>query len=252
MIFRTPSRVATLLALFSMLAQLCAGTTAGAAARAKNSTVAAPRAKVSHALRDRLRRSGASAQTAEVILQLRGKPSGRLNALLNRAGVRVRAKHDSFDTLALDLPLGVVEELSTFDEVRFVSPDVNIVSTGHVVTTTGTELIRNSGLVSGLLGQTLDGAGIGIAIIDSGMDVSHKAFGAKLDLSGSRVKFKKDFTVEGKADKDFYGHGTHVAASAAGHEHGGGRRLRGCREGRRPAQPARARLGRGAAASQTC
>jgi serine protease AprX len=84
------------------------------------------------------------------------------------------------------------------------------------VTTTGTEVARNSGLISGLTNSTYDGAGIGIAIIDSGMDVSHRAFAAKLDLSGSRVKFKKDFTGEGKADKDFYGHGTHVASSAAG------------------------------------
>ena len=214
--YLTPSRGATLLVLFSLLAQMCAGTIVGAASRSDNSPSAAPPAKVSHALRDRLRRSGAPAQTAEVILQLRGKPSGRLNALLNRAGVHVRAKHDSFETLALDLPLRMVEELASFDEVRFVSPDSDVVSTGHVVTTTGTEAARASGLVAGLAGLPYDGAGVGIAIIDSGMDVTHKSFAAKADLSGSRVKFKKDFTGEGKADKDFYGHGTHVASSAAG------------------------------------
>ena len=217
--YRTPSRVATLLTIFSLLAHLCVGTSAGAAGKAADST---PRGKVSHALRDRLRRQGGSAQTspstetAEVILQLKGKPSGRLNALLSRAGVHVRSKHDSLGTMALDLPLDTVEELASLEEVNFVSPDVNIVSTGHVTTTTGTDAVRNAGLISGLTGQTLDGAGVGIAIIDSGMDVTHKAFAAKLDLSGSRVKFKKDFTPEGKADKDFYGHGTHVAASAAG------------------------------------
>jgi hypothetical protein len=118
---RTPSRVVTLLALFSMLAQLCAGTTAGAVSRADRAPAAAHHSKVSHALRDRLRRGDDSAQTAEVILQLSGKPSGRLNALLNRAGVHVRAKLDSLDTLALDLPLGAVEELASFGEVHFVS-----------------------------------------------------------------------------------------------------------------------------------
>ncbi|HEX7316183.1 MAG TPA: S8 family serine peptidase [Pyrinomonadaceae bacterium] len=209
---RTPSRVATLLALFSLLAQLCAGATAGSAARPDKT----PAAKVSHKLRERLRRSGGPARTAEVILQLKGKPSGRLNALLNRAGVHVRAKHDSFDTLALDLPLAVVEELSSFDEVRFVSSDEKVVSTGHVVTTTGTDVARTLGIASGSTTLPYDGAGIGIAIVDSGMDTGHKTFGAKADLSGSRVKFKKDFTSDGKADKDFYGHGTHVASSAVG------------------------------------
>ncbi|HEX8149020.1 MAG TPA: S8 family serine peptidase, partial [Pyrinomonadaceae bacterium] len=209
--YRTPSRVATLLALFSMLAQMCAGTIAGAAPRPDSTG-----AKVSHALRDRLRLSGDPAQAAAVILQLGGKPSGRLNAMLNRAGVHVGARLNSLDALALELPLGLVEELASFGEVRFVSPDADVVSTGHVVTTTGTEAARTSGLVAGLAGPPFDGAGVGIAIIDSGMDVTHKSFGAKADLSGSRVKFKKDFTGEGKADKDFYGHGTHVASSAAG------------------------------------
>src|SRR5215212_3198732 len=55
--YRTPSRVATLLALFSILVQLCAGTTAGAAPGAQNAKAAARPAKVSHALRDRLRRA---------------------------------------------------------------------------------------------------------------------------------------------------------------------------------------------------
>ena len=63
----------------------------------------------------------------------------------------------------------------------------------------------------GLLGSTttFDGKGIGIAVIDSGVDAAHKAF-------NSRIVFKKDFTVENKADKDYYGHGSHVAGAAAG------------------------------------
>ena len=112
-------------------------------------------------------------------------------------------------------------------------------------------MIRNTSLVSGLLGQTLDGSGIGIAIIDSGMDVSHKAFGAKLDLSGSRVKFKKDFTVEGKADKDFYGHGTHVAASAAGMSTVAGALMRAS-QGAPTSSTCACSTRRDAAASQTC
>src|ERR1044072_3604104 len=113
--YRMPSRVMILLIVFSMLAQMCAATTAGAAARAK-SPAAAHRAKVSHALRDRLRRAGESVQTAEVILQLSGKPSGRLNALLNRAGVHVRAKLDRLDTLALALPPGGLHNIGPLGE----------------------------------------------------------------------------------------------------------------------------------------
>jgi subtilisin family serine protease len=76
----------------------------------------------------------------------------------------------------------------------------------------------SGGLVGDLLsGTTLDGRGVGIAVLDSGIDVAHRTFSAKLDLSGSRLKVKKDFTPEAtNGDKDPYGHGTHVAAAAAG------------------------------------
>ena len=59
----------------------------------------------------------------------------------------------------------------------------------------------------------LDGTGIGIAILDSGVDISHKAFLGNDDRL--RVVVNKDFTGEGRTD-DPYGHGTHVASIAAG------------------------------------
>jgi len=58
------------------------------------------------------------------------------------------------------------------------------------------------------------GAGVGIAILDSGIYATHKAF---LNRTGtaSRVVFSKDFTGEKRTD-DPFGHGTHVASLAAG------------------------------------
>jgi len=145
MTFRKTSRVASLLAFFSLLAQLCAVTTAAGAAGTKTGGAAAPPDKISHEIRERLQRRTSSGQTAAaVILQLTGKPSGRLNALLNRNGVHVRARFDSFDSLALELPLEVIEELASFPEARFVSTDAAVQSLGHVTATTGTDA-RNDG-----------------------------------------------------------------------------------------------------------
>src|SRR4029079_6192590 len=62
-------------------------------------------------------------------------------------------------------------------------------------------------------GSSLDGTGIGIAIIDSGIDTDHSSF---LNKSNAvRVVYSEDFTTEGRTD-DPYGHGTHVASLAAG------------------------------------
>lgn len=54
----------------------------------------------------------------------------------------------------------------------------------------------------------LDGSGVGIAILDSGISTTHHT------VSG-RVAYSQDFTGEGRTD-DPYGHGTFVAAMAAG------------------------------------
>ena len=63
-----------------------------------------------------------------------------------------------------------------------------------------------SGPATGSL-KPLSGAGIGVALIDSGIDPRHASL-------ASRVVFTKDFT--GGDGSDAYGHGTHVGALIAG------------------------------------
>src|SRR5207244_6086362 len=92
-----------------------------------------------------------------------------------------------------------------------------VTSFGQVTATTGADSVRQQTTTSPLgvtTGYSLDGRGIGIAILDSGIDKDHKSFLGTND-NNNRVVFSKDFTGENRID-DPFGHGTHVAATAAG------------------------------------
>src|SRR5207237_2612129 len=84
------------------------------------------------------------------------------------------------------------------------------VSMGNLSATTGADAVRTT---SGINVTGLDGTGIGIAILDSGIYKDHTDF---LDKSNNgRVVYSQDFTGENRTD-DPYGHGSHVASIAAG------------------------------------
>jgi serine protease AprX len=154
------------------------------------------------------RKSGDS--LVKVILQLNENPSGQLNALLASNGVKIRKHFNNLNSFALELPYSVVNVLSTFPEVAFISLDSEVMTLGgHVAHTTGTDNVRSLAADG-----ALDGNGIGIAIVDSGIYRDHTSF-TDTQTGQSRIVVNLDFTGEGRTD-DPYGHGTHVAAAAAG------------------------------------
>ena len=84
---------------------------------------------------------------------------------------------------------------------------------GHVTNTTRTQQVRAQKSLLGL-NNTLDGSGVTIAVVDSGIDSKHKSF-----ATTGKIKFNKDFTGENRTD-DPWGHGTHVRLEdAVGHDH---------------------------------
>src|SRR5207302_9417847 len=121
----------------------------------------------------------------------------------------------SVGAMKVDLPVKAIDALMKSGSMNYISPDVKMESFGHVTATTGTDQIRTASC--GLLcTRTYDGTGIGIAVLDSGVDNGHAAFGGSGLLAGARVKFSKDFTAESNPASDPFGHGSHVASSAAG------------------------------------
>ncbi|HYW70802.1 MAG TPA: S8 family serine peptidase, partial [Pyrinomonadaceae bacterium] len=151
-----------------------------------------------------------SSDTVKVIVQLRAPISSGLNSLLNSNGVHVRKVLLNLGASSVDLPANLVDTVASYSEVSFVSSDRPTQSMGHLSATTGADAVR---VTSGINVSGVDGAGIGIAVLDSGIYSSHTNF---LDKGNTvRVVYSQDFTGENRVD-DPYGHGTHVAAIAAG------------------------------------
>src|SRR3989441_7194483 len=151
-----------------------------------------------------------NSDTVTVIVQLQAPMSSSLNSLLNSNGVHVRKTFQTMGAHAVEMPASIVDTVAAFDEVSFVSFDRPTQSMGHLSATTGADAVRNT---SGINVSGVDGTGIGIAVLDSGIYTSHVNF---LDKSNNvRVVYSQDFTGENRTD-DPYGHGSHVAAIAAG------------------------------------
>jgi serine protease AprX len=212
------SIVITWLTCLSVMFSLCAGIIlidrAKAAPRGDHdgSLNGHKKDKVASDLREKMRRNGGR-DTVKVIVQLNDQMSGPLKALLNGNGVKVKRTFNSFNAMAVELPASVVDSLASFPEVEFASVDSDVRSMGgHIARTTGADNVRSMGSA----GSALDGSGIAIAVLDSGIFAAHDAFGGALGAQSiSRVIVSKDFTGEGRTD-DPYGHGTHVAAAAGG------------------------------------
>ena len=194
------------LAMFSLLAGLPFGKGVEPVVEASKEAHA-PKRKISSDLESIIDKGGAS-QLA-VIIQTPGEASSALRSAMARGNGAVRRNYANIDALAVQLPPGQVRQLAARSDVKYISLDRKTLVAGHVETTTGTDQVRN---LSTPLGQPVDGSGIGIAIVDSGIDISHHSF------MSSRVVASVDFTGEGRTD-DPYGHGTHVASIAAGNNH---------------------------------
>jgi subtilisin family serine protease len=222
----TPTHAASLLLLLS----LCLGPYGGPAAAARESGEGRGRGEARRAeggrVSERLRarpRGGDESASVEVIIQLEGKMSGRLNSFLNGYGARVRKELREVGAAVVSLPWSAVAGLEQFEEISYVTPDEETRVLGHVSRATGADAAAAQTYSS--ISQ-LNGTGVGLAVIDSGIYDAHAAF---LNASGtaSRVVYNQNFVPTEARTDDPYGHGTHVAGLAAGNDRVQGGAYRG-------------------------
>ena len=124
-----------------------------------------------------------------------------VDGLARRYNLRVRRYLKT--GAVLDVNAGQLDALSQDVSVDHLSADVAVRSSSLVTESIGADQV-SAGVANV---RPLSGAGIGIALIDSGIDRRHAAL-------ANRVVYTKDFT--GGDGSDAYGHGTHVGALIAG------------------------------------
>ena len=100
--------------------------------------------------------------------------------LVNELGGHVTRNFGVLGAVSARVPARSLRDLASRSEVRYVSPDRALGADGHVETTTGTAGVRTQTTFS-LLGliqttTTLDGAGVGIAFVDSGLTRGTRSF----------------------------------------------------------------------------
>jgi len=154
--------------------------------------------------------SGHGGDMVRVIVQRTAAWDSAAESELQNAGGINDHQFQNFPLRIITLPAQAALALSTRSDVAYVSVNREVRTLGHVSLTTGADAVRAA---NGVTVSGLDGTGIGIAVLDSGIDPTHTAF---VDRSNqSRILASVDFTLEGRTD-DPYGHGTHVASIAAG------------------------------------
>jgi serine protease AprX len=175
-----------------------------------------PQDKIAPDLREQISSDSARETPVKVILQYRDEAGDKVKSLLKSNNIQIESSFENFNSCAVQMPVNLVDKLAAYDEVSYISLNGEVKRLGHITATTGANLVRPRFPTS----TSLDGTGIGIAILDSGIARSHSAFrdGRDPEESDKRVIAAMDFSGETPAIKedDLFGHGSHVASVAAG------------------------------------
>ncbi|MGD1079336.1 MAG: S8 family serine peptidase [Candidatus Sulfotelmatobacter sp.] len=157
------------------------------------------------------RQGSAKGQTVKVIVQYRQVPTAAHYTTMRNRGGLLHAKLHMIKGAAFTIPVSALAALEADPEIASVTIDhpMNVMD-DLTNDATGVETAWSSGLT---------GAGIGVAVIDSGINDSHPDL-RNADGS-SRVVYHQDFTGtpttnSNGAQYDLYGHGTHVAGIIGG------------------------------------
>ena len=157
-------------------------------------------------------KGGSPEGLVKFLVGFRGKPGLPEQALVNSVGGKIKYTYHLVDVMAVSLPQKAIDALQKNPNVRYVEPDILVQALdGELDNSWGVKQI-GAGLVHDANNK---GAGIKVAIIDSGIDYNHP------DLNSNYLG-GYDFVNTDTDPMDDNGHGTHVAGTIAALDDGMG------------------------------
>lgn len=144
--------------------------------------------------------------TVNVIIQFNQTPQARHFEMMAAHGGQLKFALEKINGAAYRIPVKQLAWLQNHPDVAYVSPDrPNKAASDEDTIAVNGDFARQQ--------YGLDGTGVGIAVIDSGVfnhdDLQNAA-------GGSRIVYSESFIPGDPSTNDAYGHGTHVAGILAG------------------------------------
>jgi serine protease AprX len=178
-------------------------------------------------------------QTVRVLIQTIGPVPPDVLAAINQHGGSVVHQFSSINGVLASLPASSVLTIAALPEVERITADhLAEECSSQLEAATGADQVRTESILDTISG--LEGTGVGIAFLDSGIMAGHSDFSNGLlssrvtgstNIVSSNTNLQQFESLVGvlnllnlsllSANDDGYGHGSHVAGVAAGRSFGG-------------------------------
>src|SRR5436190_14343663 len=155
-----------------------------------------------------------SGPTVDVIIQFNHAPTDVHHQKVQSKGGVLKSKMDSIKGAHYSVPVGSLDALADDPDVAYISPNRPLSGTS----TSTLDYAAESVNAPVAWQQGLDGTGVGVAVIDSGVTAVGDMYWwiPANQTYGSRVVYSQNFVPGATEASDQYGHGTHVAGIIAG------------------------------------
>ena len=157
---------------------------------------------------DLQQRAAGAGSMVTVIVQYRQMPTASSIRTMQVGGAAIKSKLHTIRAVTMRVPVSMLAKLAKDPNVAYITPDrpVSLTATSEDYSTAVEADVAAAQFA-------LDGTGVGVAIIDSGV-ADH---GDLHDASGaSRVVYSQSFVAGDTTTSDKFGHGTHVAGLIGG------------------------------------